>query len=148
LNRLKDQYEIIYYNITKRRMEQQFDEVLIEKIKYFIMRLQFIHPIYLPSLSEQYLRKDFDFARYLRLAQGKTLKAFFNTSWLSLLLLLLIIDASKLVVHDAERDTDFDYRRLHSYTHILVCLAPPLVFFMVLNGYRRYSQQIESMLYP
>jgi hypothetical protein len=52
LTRLKEQYEITYYNITKRRMDQHFDAALIEKIKYFIMRLQFIHPIYLPSLSE------------------------------------------------------------------------------------------------
>lgn len=41
------------------------DGQFIDKIKYFNMRLLFIHPIYLPSLSEQFLRKDFNFAKYL-----------------------------------------------------------------------------------
>jgi len=63
---------------------------MVDKIRYLVMRLQFIHPIYLPSLSEQFLRKDFNFARYLSYAYGKTLRAFFNTSWLAFLLLLVI----------------------------------------------------------
>ena len=37
------------------------------------MRLEFIHPIYLPPLSESFLRKDFNFSSYLGLAYGKTL---------------------------------------------------------------------------
>lgn len=78
------------------------DSKFIDKIKYFIMRLQFIHPIYLPSLSEQFLRKDFNFAKYLQLAYGKTLFKFFNTSWLSLLLLLVIVDTSKALAMPSE----------------------------------------------
>jgi hypothetical protein len=61
------------------------------------MRLQFIHPIYLPSLSEQYLRKDFNFSHYLTLAYSKTLQNFFNTSWITLLFLFIIVDFSTLL---------------------------------------------------
>jgi hypothetical protein len=54
LQRIKEQYETVFYNIVRNRagQPQQFDPKMVEKIKYFIMRLQFIHPIYLPSLSE------------------------------------------------------------------------------------------------
>ena len=49
------------------------DGQFIDKIKYFNMRLLFIHPIYLPSLSEQFLRKDFNFANstFLKLPHEK-----------------------------------------------------------------------------
>ncbi len=73
------------------------DGALVDKIRYFVMRLQFIHPIYLPSLSEQFLRKDFNFAKYLGHAYGKTLKAFFNTSWVAFLALLILANAQTLV---------------------------------------------------
>ena len=41
LARMKDQYETIYYNIVRNKAgkPQQFDFTLIEKIRYFIMRL-------------------------------------------------------------------------------------------------------------
>lgn len=35
---------------------------MVEQVRYFIMRLEFIHPIYLPPLKESFLRKDFDFS--------------------------------------------------------------------------------------
>ena len=77
-----------------------YEDGFIEKIRYFVMRLQFIHPIYLPSLSEQFLRKDFDFASYLCHAYSKTLTHFFNISWLSLLFLLVLVDTSTFLSLD------------------------------------------------
>ena len=52
----------------------KFEKDLIEKIKYFIMRTIFIHPIFLPPLNESFLRKDFNFSKYLAHAYAKTLK--------------------------------------------------------------------------
>ena len=52
------------------------------------MRLEFIHPIFLPPLSEQFLRKDFNFAQYLGYAYGKTLKNFFNTNWVTIIVII------------------------------------------------------------
>ena len=66
------------------------EEGLLDKVRYFMMRLAFIHPIYLPPVSESFLRKDFNFAMYLSMAYGKTLTSFFNISWITLLVLVLI----------------------------------------------------------
>lgn len=61
------------------------------------MRLEFIHPIYLPPISEGFLRKDFNFAHYLGLAYGKTISGFFNISWLCLFLILIVSEAYRLI---------------------------------------------------
>jgi hypothetical protein len=79
---------------------------------------------------------------------GKNLRNFFNTSWLSLLLLLLFIDTSKIVVHQADSDTYVDFSQWQTYAHITICIAPPLTIFMILMGYVRYFQGIERQLYP
>lgn len=60
LERMKKMYETTYYDNLKHngqngqanQFEPNFESGLIEKVRYFVMRLQFIHPIYLPSLSE------------------------------------------------------------------------------------------------
>ena len=116
---------------------------MITKIKYLIMRLQFIHPIYLPSLSEQFLRKDFNFADYLSLAYSKTLESFFNTTWLSLLLLLLLLDTSSLLLLTHHLTTD-----PHSLLPLLANLAPPALFLCTYLSFRAYFARIESQLHP
>jgi len=107
------------------------------------MRLQFIHPIYLPSLSEQFLRKDFNFAGYLSLASSKTLEHFFTTSWLSLLLLLLLLDLSSLVslTHQLTSDP-------HSLLPLLLYLVPPVLFLCVYLAFRAYFARIQAQLHP
>lgn len=44
------------------------------------------------------MRKDFNFAQYLAYAYGKTLKSFFNMSWVAMLVVLLVVDLAKLLV--------------------------------------------------
>ena len=107
------------------------------------MRLQFIHPIYLPSLSEQFLRKDFNFASYLSLAYSKTLQSFFNTTWLSLLLLLFLLDTSSLLILTHQLTSD-----PHSLLPMLVNLVPPILFLGVYLSFRSYFARIESKLHP
>ena len=60
------------------------------------MRLQFLNPIYLPSLTESFLRKDFNFASYLTKVSTKTLEQFFYMNWASLLLALPFISLCML----------------------------------------------------
>lgn len=60
------------------------------------MRLEFINPIYLPPLKEAFLRKDFNFAKYLSYSYGKTLTTFFNTSWVSIIFLVIFLDLFSL----------------------------------------------------
>jgi hypothetical protein len=55
------------------------------------MRLQFLNPIYLPILTESFLRKDFNFAAYLGKISAKTLDKFFFMHWTSLVLALPLL---------------------------------------------------------
>ena len=56
------------------------------------MRLEFINPVYLPPLKEAFLRKDFNFAKYLAYSYGKSLTHFFNTRWMTLVFLIICVD--------------------------------------------------------
>ena len=44
------------------------------------MRQEFISPVFIPTITESYLRKDFDFSEYLGFCYGKTLRKFFRIS--------------------------------------------------------------------
>lgn len=60
-------------------------------MEYLILRLLFINPVGLPSMTESYLRKDFHFGMYLAHCYGKVLVKFFKWSLFSLLLLFVLI---------------------------------------------------------
>ena len=97
LEKIKSQYETVYYRNQPNGRAFNVSQSLIDKIRYFVMRLEFIHPIYLPPLNESFLRKDFNFAQYLAHAYGKTLTSFFNNSWVSLLLLTICIEIFRVI---------------------------------------------------
>lgn len=88
-------YEKTFYDQADDDIKYM-NQVKIEQIKYTVMRLGFINPIYLPPLNECFLRKDFNFAKYLGYAYGKTLTHFFNTTCGSIILLLIVLDLFKL----------------------------------------------------
>ena len=152
LQRIKDQYETIFYNILKNKSgnSTQFDGTMIEKIRYFVMRLQFIHPIYLPSLSEQFLRKDFNFAKYLGFSYGKTLRNFFNTSWLSLLLLLAIANTQTILSNINGTSTDIQLSPFNINSAIMIgkSFLPTVIIFVMMIAYITYFGSIERQLYP
>ena len=114
---------------------------MIDKIKYFAMRLQFIHPIYLPPLKESFLRKDFNFAHYLAYAYGKTLKTFFNTSWVAMLIILVVVDLAKLLVTQSNEIDKF-------YGFPIFSMLPPLFFLVMFLWFYLYFRNIERRLYP
>ncbi len=102
------------------------------------MRLEFIHPIFLPPLNECFLRKDFNFAKYLAFCYGKTLSNFFNTSWVALLIILVSVNASKLVFISNE-----------AFDHIkLISILPPVFFLGVFLIFEQRFKRIERLLYP
>ena len=113
------------------------------------MRLQFINPIYLPSLNEQFLRKDFNFAEYLSYAYGKTLRLFFNTSWLTLIVFLLIFNVFKIVYPfntSVPKPIDFDdFMTILPY---FLNLIPPALIFLLFFGLLTHFTKIERKLYP
>jgi hypothetical protein len=88
------------------------------------MRLEFIHPIYLPPLSESFLRKDFNFAAYLGFSYGKSLQSFFNTSWVALLVTMIFSDLYRLV-----------YYSNGEWWGTLVNLVIPIVFLLIFLSY-------------
>lgn len=83
------------------------------------MRLGFINPIYLPPLNESFMRNDFNFAKYLGYAYGKTLTHFFNTTCGSIILLLIVLDLFKLT--DLSKD-----KWANTWINFLI----PVVFFI------------------
>ena len=62
-----------------------------EQMEYLILRLNFINPVHLPSMTESYLRKDFHFAMYLSYCYGQVLTKFFKWSLFSLIILFVLI---------------------------------------------------------
>jgi hypothetical protein len=81
------QYEKLYYNVDAY-CSQPTSEDLIRELEHLMMRLQFLNPIYLPMLTESFLRKDFDFASYLSKVMAKTLDKFLSIHLLTLLVLI------------------------------------------------------------
>ena len=71
-------------------------------MEYLILRLIFINPMTLPSMTESFLRKDFHFAMYLGYCFGKTLTRFFQWSIMSLLLLFSIIITVDILVDEID----------------------------------------------
>ena len=84
------------------------------------MRLEFIHPVYLPPLSESFLRKDFNFSAYLGFAFGKTLQNFFNTNWIGLLIIFVLTELYKLL-----------YFTNNEWWGTLINLMVPLFFLII-----------------
>ena len=117
------------------------EQALLETIKSFAMRLEFIHPNYLPPLKESFLRKDFNFCQYLAYAYGKTLKTFFNTSWVALLVILIVVDLAKVVV---TQSNEID----KSAGLSLISILPPAFFLVMFTWYFYHFRRIEKQLYP
>lgn len=86
----KLQYEKLFYNLSTCGIEA-VPESLIRELEHLVMRLQFVNPIYLPILTESFLRKDFNFAGYLGKVSAKTLNKFFFMHWASLTLVLPLL---------------------------------------------------------
>lgn len=101
------------------------------------MRLEFIHPIYLPPLTECYLRKDFNFAQYLAHAYGKTLTSFFNNGWLPLLLLTICIDFFRMIDLSEE-----------GWSITLLNFLTPIISLAIFAIYYFYFRRIERVLHP
>jgi len=62
-----------------------------------MMRLEFINPVYFPTLTESFLRRDFDFALYLGNASAKILNDFFSTTFACYLILMVVTNCLKFV---------------------------------------------------
>lgn len=60
-------------------------------LSYFVMRVQFISPVFVPGLKEPSLRPDFNFAEYLARSYGHTLTRFWQLNFLVITILFASI---------------------------------------------------------
>lgn len=71
---------------------------LINEMQHLVLRSQFINPVHLPTLTESFLAKDFDFAEYLTIQLGKAISEHFNIHFATLLSALPFLAACFLYV--------------------------------------------------
>ena len=88
-------------------------------MEYLILRLIFINPVSLPSMTESYLRKDFHFAMYLSYCYGKVLMKFFKWSLFSLLLVFVIVVVLNITMEAVPGD---DIQLYLGFTLLFICV--------------------------
>jgi hypothetical protein len=111
----KSQYERIFYTNLKQAnnaltlnmhmhgeepkvQSSAFPITLIKVLRYFVMRVQFINPVFVPGRKEPSLRPDFNFAEYLARASALTLSRFWHLNCLILTLVFACLISSALFV--------------------------------------------------
>jgi hypothetical protein len=120
-----------------RDSNHKIQPALLEKMRYIFMRLEFINPIYLPTLSESFLRRDFNFSQYLGLAYGKTLSGFFNTSWICLICIFIFAEIYRFL--------EFN---INDWMLVLVNIIVPLAFIAIFSYFFFHFKNIAKVLYP
>lgn len=68
-------------------------EDLINEIQYLVQRSQFINPVHLPTLTESFLAKDFDFGEYTAIKLGNTIEEHFKLHFVTLIFTLPLLAA-------------------------------------------------------
>jgi hypothetical protein len=76
------QYEKLYYTLSKNP-DHEIPKDLISEVEYLVMRILFINPVYLPTLTESFLSKDFDFGQYLEKVHSQNVSSFMNTHFVT-----------------------------------------------------------------
>jgi len=109
---------------------------IMTAIYYHLRRQHFVNPGLIPCLAECILRRDFNFAKYLSFSYAKVLTDFFNTSWLSLLLMIIIMTSIRTV--------ELDESLLSTVLNFVI----PLVFVVIYYLYYRYFLSVEDQLLP
>jgi len=98
------------------------------------MRLQFVNPIYLPSLTESFLRKDFDFASYLTKVYSKTIEKFFSVHWAALLIALPALSVCMLSFGNIELVHQILIGSSTTISNQLLILSIQATMFVVIAG--------------
>ena len=123
LDKLQKQYAKIF---SKQKSVGQLQSNKLgnirETVEYLVLRLIFINPVALPSMSESYLRKDFNFALYLGFCYGKVLSRFFQLSLFSLVLLFLQIVTLSIAVDETPSSSLVLYLTFSALFVVLITL--------------------------
>ena len=144
------QYEKLYYTLSKNQ-DYDIPMDLIQEVEYLVMRIQFINPVYLPTLTESFLSKDFNFGKYLEHAHAKTITNFLNTHFFTLIcglplmsLFFVAITASKSFIAFFGVNKPLIAAYLASAMQVFVCLAIVAVFSLIKQDF----ENIKSLIFP
>jgi len=66
---------------------------LINEMQHLVLRTHFINPVYLPTLTESFLAKDFDFGEYLALILSKAVNEHLKIHFVTMLSALPLLVA-------------------------------------------------------
>ena len=84
-----------YTDLINKSKEEFFDrkdkkrlDYLRNQIRYYIFKIDFINPEYLPTVGETYFTEDFPFSEYIGLCFGKTMRKYLQFKLNSYLLAL------------------------------------------------------------
>lgn len=158
LENMKTRYHKLFYQGRKnpekheymKRMKKYIHEIHLKKggpkqviphefrdqLKYTMMRQDFISPVFIPNVTESYLRKDFNFAEYLGFCYGKTISKMFRISLVNYVLMyVFIVIFKELLVISKE-------------IFIITLFAMPVVFWICFSIIAYGLHRVKRKLVP
>mmetsp|Transcript_13312 Transcript_13312/g.22610 ORF Transcript_13312/g.22610 Transcript_13312/m.22610 type:complete len:367 (-) Transcript_13312:1119-2219(-) len=132
---LMEQYRGIYSKLQSvNQLNANKLGKIREKMEYLVLRLIFVNPMSLPSMTESYLRRDFHFAMYLGFCYGKVLTRFFKWSLFSILILfggVLVVNVAYEVTEDEMIDQLLRF----------LCFLTAFIFLILMRSCLRQVQK-------
>jgi hypothetical protein len=124
---------------------------LISEMQHLVQRSHFINPVHLPTLTESFLAKDFDFGEYLALSLGNAINEHLKMHFMSLLgALPLLVTAFIFLASENQAyyfetlDTTIDASYINNSV-LLGAFTVTLTMYMLV---RVEHGQIQRALFP
>jgi hypothetical protein len=99
---LKHAYEIEYADYMVSRKKTSSFKVARNNLQYAVMRQLFICPVFVPPMTENYLRSDFDLSEYLSRSLAEVVSNAFKLSWLGYIMIIMAIITWRLIIFTDE----------------------------------------------
>lgn len=124
---------------------------MINEMQHLVQRSHFINPVYLPTLTESFLAKDFDFGEYLALSLGNAINEHLKMHFLALLTALPLLAVSFVFLASESHAFYFETLDMNvdaSYVDNSVLFAAFMVTITVYMFLRVELRQIQRALFP
>lgn len=99
---LKHAYEIEYADYMVNRKKSSSFKAARNNLQYAVMRQLFICPTFVPPMTENYLRSDFDLSEYLSRSLADVVSNAFKLSWLGYIMIIIAIICWRLIIFTDE----------------------------------------------
>jgi hypothetical protein len=146
----EQQYERLYYQ-KSRNPGMPIPSEMINEMQHLVQRSHFINPVYLPTLTESFLAKDFDFGEYLALSLGNAINEHLKMHFLALLTALPLLALSFVFLASEAHSFYFETLDLSvdaSYVNNGVLFLAFAVTLSVYMMVRVELGQIQRALFP